>query len=117
MNNLYSRRASLRAVGLAFAVRAACGGTSDEDVEAARAGEAMPSPNAQMKAVLDELAAFGAKPIETLTVAQARSQPTPADAVTSRLIKQGKSTAPETGGSVEDRLIPGPGGLIPIRIF
>lgn len=99
------------------AALAACGGNDDDESEAARANEPMPLANVQMKAVLDELAALGAKPIETLTVAQARAQPSPADAVKSLLKKQGKSSAPEQVGSVEDRLIPGPGGSIPVRIY
>jgi acetyl esterase len=40
-----------------------------------------PQPNAQMKAVLDQLAALGGKPIETLSAEDARQQPTPTDAV------------------------------------
>ncbi len=67
--------------------------------------------------MLDELAALGAKPLQTRTVAQARTHPTPSDAVKSLLAKQGKNTAPEAVGSVEDRSFPGPGGSIPIRIY
>ena len=99
------------------ALVACAGGSVDTDSEAARANEPQPAANAEMQAVLDELAALGAKPLQTLTVAQARTQPTPADAVKSLLVKQGKSTAPETVGSVEDRSIAGPGGAIPIRIY
>ena len=103
---------------LAFASLAACGGGDDDDnSEAARADDPMPTPTAQMKAVLDELAALGAKPLNTLTVAQARTQPTPADAVKSLLTKQGRSTAPEAVGSVENRTFPGPAGAVPIRIY
>ncbi len=80
-----------------------------------RLSVALKSNDAQ--AVLDELAALGAKPLQTLTVAQARVQATPADAVKSLLVKQGKSTAPEAVGSVEDRTIAGPGGSIAIRIY
>lgn len=79
--------------------------------------QAPPAPNAQMKAVLDQLAALGGKPIETLTPTEARKQPTPADAVKSLLQKQGKSTAPEQVGKVEDKTIPGPGGPVSIRIY
>jgi acetyl esterase len=39
------------------------------------------TPNAEMQAVLDKLAELGAKPISELSVEEARSQPTPADAV------------------------------------
>ena len=78
---------------------------------------AAPAPDAQMKAVLDTLASLGAKPIETLTVEQARRQPSPADAVKALLQKQGKSTAPEAVARVEDRIISGPGAGIPVRIY
>ena len=106
-------------LSLCCAALVACGGDGGvaRNNEADRANEPKPAANAQMQAVLDELAALGAKPIQTLTVAQARSQPTPADAVKSLLVKQGKSTAPEAVGSVEDRTSPGPAGSIPIRIY
>ena len=56
-----------------------------------------------MRAVLEQLAALGGKPIETLTPAQARMQPTPADAVKALLIKQGRSTEPtETGARCDE---------------
>ena len=103
-------------VALPF-VLAACGGSNDDNSEAARATEPMPTPNAQMQAVLNALAALGAKPVHTLTVAQARAQATPADAVRSVLTKQGKSTAPEAVGSVTDSTIAGPAGPIAIRIY
>lgn len=98
-------------------VACASGDGDASNNEADRANEPKPAANAQMQAVLDELAALGAKPLQTLKVAQARTQPSPADAVKSLLVKQGKSTAPETVGSVEDRRIAGPGGSIPIRIY
>lgn len=72
-----------------------------------------PTPNAQMQAVLDELAALGGKPIETLTPAEARLQPSPADAVKSLLTKQGKSVAPEPVEQVTDAMADG----VPIRIY
>ncbi|MEJ7811035.1 MAG: alpha/beta hydrolase [Gemmatimonadaceae bacterium] len=84
----------------------------------APAGDMSPaSPDDEMKAVLDQFAALGPKPIETLTPAEARKQPTPADAVKALLGKQGKPTAPEAVGSVVNRSIAGPGGQIPIRIY
>ena len=100
-----------------LAALAACGGGDDRDSEESRRNQAMATPAAQMKAVLDELAALGARPINTLTVQQARTQPTPADAVRSLLVKQGRSTAPEPVGSVENRTFPGPAGALPIRIY
>ena len=117
MTCLHSRRVRLAVFSMLCGALAACGGGDDGNGEAARANEPMPTPNAQMQTVLDELAALGAKPIATLTVAQARAQPSPADAVKSLLAKQGKSTAPEPVGSVEDRVIAGPGGGIQIRIY
>lgn len=75
------------------------------------------APDAQMKAVLDELAALGGKPFHTLTAAEARKQPTPADAVKALMAKQGKSTAPEPGVRATDRTIPGPAGAMPVRVY
>ena len=53
------------------------------------------SPAADMQAVLDAQAALGAKPIELLTPAQARLQPSPADGVKAVLKAQGRSAAPD----------------------
>ena len=60
--------------------------------------------------VLGALASLGGKPAETLTPDEARKQPTPADAVKKVLEQQGKSTAPEAVGNVEDRTIAGRAG-------
>ena len=73
--------------------------------------------NAQMQAVLDELDGMGGKPIEGLSALEARLQPTPADAVRALLKKQGRPTAPEAVGKVEDRTFPGPGGEVSLRIY
>ncbi|MBC7545954.1 MAG: alpha/beta hydrolase [Candidatus Sericytochromatia bacterium] len=70
-----------------------------------------------MQAVLDALAALGGKPIETLAPQAARKQQGPADAVKALLKKQGKSTAPEAVGKVENRTVPGPLGPIPVRVY
>lgn len=75
------------------------------------------SPNEQMQAVLTELAALHPKPIAQLSAAEARRQPSPADAVKALLKKQGKSTAPEAVGSVANRTIPGADGSIPARVY
>jgi acetyl esterase len=85
------------------------------DKQSAGAVKSPPAP--QMQAVLSKLQALGAKPVEKLTPTQARSQPTPADAVKAVLKEQGKSTAPMAVGKVENRNIPGPDGQIPIRIY
>ena len=76
-----------------------------------------PKADAQMQAVLDQLAKLGGKPIESLTPAEARKQPSPADAVKALLESQGKPTTPEAVAKVENRTFPGPGGAVPIRIY
>ncbi len=76
-----------------------------------------PAADAQMQAVLDQLATLGAKPLETLTPEQARAQPSPADAVGAVLKAQGKPTTPEVVAKVEDSTFPGPAGPVDIRIY
>ena len=70
-----------------------------------------------MQAVLDQLAGLGAKPVETLTVAQAITQPGPADAVKALLVKEGKSTGPEPVDKVLDTTFAGPGEPVPFSIY
>ena len=79
--------------------------------------QAPPKADPQMQAVLDQLAELGAKPLEKLSPEEARKQPSPADAVMALLKSQGKSTAPEAVSKVENKSFPGPGGLVPIRIY
>src|SRR5512134_625455 len=119
MNDWLMRRRTLLAAALGSAALVACGGGDDDDEvpEQERADDPMPAPNVQMQAVLDELALLGAQPVHTLSVAQARAQPGPADAVRSLLSKQGRSTAPEAVAGVVDRTIPGPAGALPARIY
>lgn len=76
-----------------------------------------PKADSQMQAVLDQLAKLGPKPIEKLSPAEARKQPSPADAVMALLKSQGKSTAPEPVSKVEDKTFPGPAGPVAIRIY
>ena len=81
-------------------------------------GTASPAaPNPQMQAVLDELAALGPKPIEVLLPAEARKQPTAADAARAVLKQQGKPTDPEPVAKVQDLAIPGPAGTIAARVY
>ena len=73
-----------------------------------------------MQAVLDQLGALGGKPIETLDPAEARRQPTPADAVKALLTKFGRSTDPMKlvpGVTHVDREIPGAAGPMPARVY
>ncbi|KPC54190.1 alpha/beta hydrolase [Amantichitinum ursilacus] len=74
-------------------------------------------PDAQMQKVLDKLGTLGGKPIETLGAEEARKQPTPADAVKGVLQDEGKSTAPEKVGKVEDVQYDGAAGKLPARIY
>lgn len=72
--------------------------------------------DAQMKAVLDELAELGPKPIETLTPDEARRQPLPADAVAS-LMRKRNMTPYQRVASVQHVMVPGWGGLVPARVY
>lgn len=74
-------------------------------------------PDAQMQAVLDMLGTLGGKPLETLTAAEARKQPTPADAVKKLLEKQGKKAPMPTDLKVEDKTVQGATGKIPARFY
>lgn len=76
-------------------------------------------PDPQMQAVLDQWKALGAQPVHTLSVEQARRQPSAADAVRAVLKSQGKSTAPEQVGRVADVSFPSAGGPVPVpmRIY
>ncbi|MBB5746946.1 alpha/beta hydrolase [Brevundimonas variabilis] len=70
-----------------------------------------------MQKVLDELAALGGKPIETLDAAEARRQPTPTDAVKSLLRKDGKNPDDDMGVKTTDITIPGAAGPLQARIY
>jgi acetyl esterase/lipase len=107
----------------------ACGGrgSSDGSLDTSRSpgavaaapadAQSMAQPDAQMKAVLDELQALGPKPISTLTPAEARRQPTPADAAKAVLQKEGKSPAPDPAVASVDRTIQVAGRALPVRIY
>lgn len=83
----------------------------------AGAHAAAPQLAPEMEAVLDQLVALGGKPIETLDPAEARKQPTPADAVKALLTRQRKSTDPEVVGKIKSVEIPGAAGPIKARIY
>jgi acetyl esterase/lipase len=73
-----------------------------------------------MQKVLDQHAKLGPKPIETLEPAEARRQPSPADAVKAQLVADGKDTMPTAlvpGITSVDRSIRGAAGNIPARIY
>ena len=75
------------------------------------------APDAEMQPVLDELAALGGKPIETLDAPTARKQPTPTDAVKQLLTKQGKPTTPPPGATMTTRQVQGAAGMLPANIY
>ncbi len=75
------------------------------------------TPDPQMQAVLDELAALGGKPIETLSPEEARKQPSPADAV-KRLMKQRDIKGPEPVEDVDNESVKlGAGDKVDVRIY
>lgn len=90
-------------------------GTAASTDAAASQKMAMPAP--EMQSVLDKLAELGAKPIHTLTVEQARSQPTPADAVMAVMKDKGIAPGPEAAIATRDITIPGPAGDIAARVY
>jgi len=73
--------------------------------------------NPEMKAVIAKLMALGAKPVNTLTVEQARAQPTPADAVKAVLEEAGKPATPEAVGKTEDIKVAGAAGDLDARVY
>ena len=73
-----------------------------------------------MAPVLKKLMELGAKPVEKLTVEQARKQPTPADAVKAVLKEQGKDPMALMAAmkiKKQDMSYPTAGGTQPIRIY
>ncbi len=75
----------------------------------------MPKPNQEMDKVLTELSKKGGKPIESLTPAEARKQPTPADAVKTVMANE-KISAP-AAVKVTEIQIDGAAGKIPARLY
>ena len=73
-----------------------------------------------MKAVLDSFASLNPKAIEKISVEEARTQPTFADAVKGTVLAQGRDASPTAlvpGVTSRDGTIPGPAGRLPIRVF
>jgi acetyl esterase/lipase len=76
--------------------------------------------DADMKSVLDTLKSLNPKPIEECSVAEAREQPTPADAVKQLLTQAGHAgrlPLEVEAVQTEDLLIPGAVGSNPARIY
>lgn len=119
------RAASGSAVLVAMIVAGACArndaGSAADSTSAGASASAQPAPagaaDAQMQAVLDKLGGLNGKPIETLTPAEARTQPTPTDAVKALLAAQGKPAAPPAGVTLTNRMIPGAAGQMPTNVY
>ena len=77
------------------------------------------TPNEDMQAVLDKLAELGAQPISELSVEDARSQPTPADAVMAVMEERGIEMPEDLAGvATRDITYPGAdGSQIDARIY
>jgi len=83
-------------------------------------GDTSHSADPDMQTLLDQWRKLGPKPIEDASVADARIQPTLADAVESLLRERGQDSAPIAlvpGVTSRDRLIPGAVGDLPVRIY
>ncbi|MBW6525144.1 alpha/beta hydrolase [Sphingomonas sp. RHCKR47] len=61
-----------------------------------------PKAAPDMQMVLDALAGLGGKPIETLTPAEARMQPSAADGAKAAMAKKGMSTTPDASVTTQD---------------
>lgn len=87
---------------------------------AAQAPKPIPKPAADMQRVLDALSGLKPKPIETLTPAEARMQPTPADAVKQVLLDMKRDTTPAVlvpGVTSRDATVQGAAGSLPATVY
>ena len=128
-SKLTKRRAPRRFVALSLLILAAActtrevaqtdsTGIATMDTETmTQPATAMAQPDTQSQVVLDQLAALGGKPIETLSAPEARKQPTPTDAVKALLKAQGKPTSPDPAVTSVDRTIQMSTGTLPARIY
>lgn len=73
--------------------------------------------NAEMSRVLTALASMNPKPIETLSPAEARLQPTAAQAAMQVQRQLTGSAAPMPVAEVRDNTVPGGAGAIPARVY
>jgi acetyl esterase/lipase len=74
-------------------------------------------PSADMQAVLDKLAALEAKPIHTLSVPEARTQASPADAAKAVQWEKRIPSAPEGKVATQDIAIPTSHASLPARVY
>jgi acetyl esterase len=76
-----------------------------------------PSPDPAMQRVLNTLAEMRGKPIENLSAAEARLQPTPADAVKKILEEENNLIISDANLKIQNLLIEGPMGQIPLHVY
>lgn len=89
-----------------------------QDVQQSPDSGAMTRAAPEMAEVLAKLKALGAKPVHTLSVDAARTQPSPADAVGAILsAKSGKPFIPEPVGKIEDIKVKGAAGDLDARVY
>ena len=109
--------AALVAVGVATALGACDDGDDPTGLDTTR----VPRPDSQMQAVLEQLARLAPRPLETLTPAEARRQPSFADAFKQVLLAQRRDTAATAlvpGVTAVDRTIAAPGvPPLPVRVY
>lgn len=91
--------------------------TSTAEAATADAGASQATAAPEMQAVLDKMKELGAKPLHTLSVEEARSQPTPADAVKAIMTEKGIDPGQAADISARDITIPGPAGDIMARVY
>jgi acetyl esterase/lipase len=76
-----------------------------------------PKPAPEMQAVLDKLAALGSRPFSTLTVPEARTQASPADAAHAVQWDRRLSSNPEAQVTTKDIAIPSKEGGLAARVY
>ncbi len=122
---LLSRRASLLgalALGGCSTAAMDLSGTGTVGGQQALGGSGAARQTAQSAAqpmgqVVQAFIQLGAKPVSTLTVEQARRQPSMADAVRRVQQLRGQDQAPQPLAAVRDISIPGPAGAIAARVY
>lgn len=77
----------------------------------------MATADSDMQAVLDALASLNPKPIETLSPAEARKQPSPADGAKLVMKNEGKDPMDSMGVKTKDISYSGAAGNLPTRIY
>lgn len=104
---MFNLKTKLRAAGLAVILLSSVAGV--------QAQQAQPDP--QMQVVLDAMKALDAKPLHTLSVSDARTQASAADAA--RTVQRDKkiSPLPEAKVATKDIAIPTAAGALPARVY